>query len=155
MIKSLFKCMYSHRLLVVGMILAPKSRCSVPGSFEDETLLICIIYIQEKVHQSIPKANTGLECIYCCPCASLCDHSDIFLLQYMSPSFFSNFLLLRPNVSLLQISSTCPSLFCLFQRFPSSPPRTNFCPSPNSFLFFLFPLLLAPPGTLEAIPAYY
>ena len=29
--------MYSHRLLVVGMILAPKSRCSVPGSFEDET----------------------------------------------------------------------------------------------------------------------
>ena len=60
MIKSLFKCMYSHRLLVVGMILAPKSRCSVPGSFEDETLLICIIYIQEKVHQSIPNADTGL-----------------------------------------------------------------------------------------------
>ena len=42
------------------MILAPSSKCSVPGSFEDETLLICIIYIQEKVHQSIPKADTGL-----------------------------------------------------------------------------------------------
>ena len=66
MIKSLFKCMYSHRLLVVGMILAPKSRCSVPGSFEDETLLICIIYIQEKVHQSIPNADTGLPwCTWC------------------------------------------------------------------------------------------
>ena len=66
MIKSLFKCTYSHRLLVVGMILAPKSRCSVPGSFEDETLLICIIYIQEKVHQSIPNADTGLPwCTWC------------------------------------------------------------------------------------------
>ena len=66
MIKSLFKCMYSHWLLVVGMILAPKSRCSVPGSFEDETLLICIIYIQEKVHQSIPNADTGLPwCTWC------------------------------------------------------------------------------------------
>ena len=66
MIKSLFKCMYSHRLLVVGMILAPKSRCSVPGSFEDETLLICIIYIQEKLHLSIPNADTGLPwCTWC------------------------------------------------------------------------------------------
>ena len=48
--------MHTHRLLVVGMMLAPKSRCSVPGSFENETLLICIIYIQEKVHLAI----TGL-----------------------------------------------------------------------------------------------
>ena len=52
--------MLSHRLLVAGMMLAPQSKCSVPGSFENETLLICIIYIQEKVHQSIQKANTGL-----------------------------------------------------------------------------------------------
>ena len=37
-----------------------QSKCSVPGSFENETLLICIIYTQEKVHQSIPKADTGL-----------------------------------------------------------------------------------------------
>ena len=47
-------------LLVASVILAPSSKCSVPGSFEDETLLICIIYIQEKVHQSIPNADTGL-----------------------------------------------------------------------------------------------
>ena len=52
--------MLSHRLLVAGMMLAPQSKCSVPGSFENETLLICIIYIQEKVHQSIPKVDTGL-----------------------------------------------------------------------------------------------
>jgi len=32
----------SHRLLVAGMMLAPKSKCSVPGSFENGTLLICI-----------------------------------------------------------------------------------------------------------------
>ena len=50
----------AHRLLVVGVMLAPKSKCYVPSSFENETLLICIIYIQEKVHQSIPKADTGL-----------------------------------------------------------------------------------------------
>ena len=31
------------------MMLAPKSMCSVPGSFiENEALLICIIYIQKK-----------------------------------------------------------------------------------------------------------
>ena len=52
--------MLSHRLLVAGRMLAPQSKCSVPDSFENETLLICIIYIQEKVHQSIPKADTGL-----------------------------------------------------------------------------------------------
>ena len=52
--------MLSHRLLVAGMMLAPQSKCSVPGSFENETLLICIIYIQEKVHQSIQKVDTGL-----------------------------------------------------------------------------------------------
>ena len=58
--------MLSHRLLVAGMMLAPQSKCSVPGSFENETLLICIIYIQEKVHQSIPKADTGLPwCTWC------------------------------------------------------------------------------------------
>ena len=34
--------MLSHRLPVAGMMLAPKSKCSVPGSFENETLLICI-----------------------------------------------------------------------------------------------------------------
>ena len=56
--------MPSHRLLVASMMLAPKSKCSRPGSFEDETLLICIIYIQEKVHQSIPKADTGLPWMY-------------------------------------------------------------------------------------------
>ena len=49
---SLFKCTYSHRLLVVGMILAPSSRCSVPGSFEDETLLICISGQRESFFQS-------------------------------------------------------------------------------------------------------
>ena len=52
--------MPSQWLLVASMMLAPKSKFSVPGSFEDETLLICIIYIQEKVHQSIPNADTGL-----------------------------------------------------------------------------------------------
>ena len=36
--------MLSHLLLVASMMLAPKSKFSVPGSFEDETLLICIIY---------------------------------------------------------------------------------------------------------------
>ena len=56
--------MLSHRLLVAGMMLAPQSKCSVPGSFENETLLICIITIQEKVHQSIPKADTGLPWMY-------------------------------------------------------------------------------------------
>ena len=57
--------MLSHRLLT-GMMLVPKSKCSVPGSFENETLLICIIYIQEKVHQSIPNADTGLPwCTWC------------------------------------------------------------------------------------------
>ena len=30
------------------------------GLFENETLLICIIFMQEKVNQSIPKADTGL-----------------------------------------------------------------------------------------------
>ena len=30
------------------------------GLFENETLLIYIIFIQEKVNQSIPKADTGL-----------------------------------------------------------------------------------------------
>ena len=59
--------MLSHRLLVAGMMLAPQSKCSVPGSFENETLLICIIYIQEKVHQNIPKADTSLPwCTWCC-----------------------------------------------------------------------------------------
>ena len=50
----------SHWLLVAGMMLAPMSKCSVPGSIENEILLICIIFIQEKVHQSIPKVDTGL-----------------------------------------------------------------------------------------------
>ena len=50
----------SHWLLVAGMMLAPMSKCSVPGSIENENLLICIIFIQEKVHQSIPKVDTGL-----------------------------------------------------------------------------------------------
>ena len=55
-----------YLLLVASVILAPSSKCSVPGSFEDETLLICIIYIQEKVHQSIPNADTGLPwCTWC------------------------------------------------------------------------------------------
>ena len=36
------------------------------GSFENETLLICIIYIQEKLHHSIPNADTGLPwCTWC------------------------------------------------------------------------------------------
>ena len=40
------------------MMLAPKSMCSVPGSFiENEALLICIIYIQEKVHQNSPRST--------------------------------------------------------------------------------------------------
>ena len=42
------------------MMLAAKSMCSVPGSFKNEALLICITYIQEKVHQSILKTDTGL-----------------------------------------------------------------------------------------------
>ena len=37
--------MLSHRLLVAGRMLAPQSKCSVPDSFENESLLICIIYI--------------------------------------------------------------------------------------------------------------
>ena len=56
----------SHWLLVAGMMLAPMSKCSVPGSIENEILLICIIFIQEKVHQSIPKVDTGLPwCTWC------------------------------------------------------------------------------------------
>ena len=39
---SLFICKYSHRFLVLGMMLVPKSGCFVPGSFENETLLICL-----------------------------------------------------------------------------------------------------------------
>ena len=36
------------------------------GSFENETLLICIIYIQEKLHHSVPNADTGLPwCMWC------------------------------------------------------------------------------------------
>ena len=55
-----------YLLIVASVILAPSSKCSLPGSFEDETLLICIIYIQEKVHQSIPNADTGLPwCTWC------------------------------------------------------------------------------------------
>ena len=42
----------------ISMMLAPKSMCSVPGSFiENEALLICIIYIQEKVHQNSPRST--------------------------------------------------------------------------------------------------
>ena len=55
-----FHMRLSDLSLVGYIMLAPKSKCSVPGSFENEALLICILYLQEKVHQSIPKANTGL-----------------------------------------------------------------------------------------------
>ena len=48
----------SYRLLGASMMLAAQSTGSVPGSFKTETLLFCIIYIQEKDHQSITKADT-------------------------------------------------------------------------------------------------
>ena len=79
--------MLSHRLLA-GIMLAPKSKCSVPGSFENETLLIirkllvgwCRMEVQpEEIDQisdisRIPRISSFSEIKYHeCKVGSLCE----------------------------------------------------------------------------------
>ena len=86
----------------------------MPGSFEDETLLICIIYIQEEVHQSIPNADTGLP--WCTSCwNSPLVYSFNIKLQVSGSSWWGGVVCLIRVRCLCQVHGvelTCPLVHC-------------------------------------------